>query len=623
MALDILGKIRNLRGALRPIAPKKAPTYQFVLSEAGGLVILPEEKDTKKISFTYDLIPPYSRAQIRWSDSDRSLVYRLSEPTLDDAEQKAYNLITTSLVELVDVQLSTIKNQKEAMNYLEQKVRQIVEELEIVLDKASYNKVMYYIYRNFVGLNKIEALMHDPYIEDVGCVGYHTPIYVVHKRYGSMPTNVIYDNEDELKEFVIKLAERCGRYVSYAEPLLDGSLPDGSRVQASLAEDVTTKGPTFSLRKFTKEPISPIEIIDLKTASPEVMGYLWLIIEQGVSMLICGGTATGKTTLLNAISMFIPSEEKVVSIEDTRELQLPHKNWIPAVARTGFGVPEAGGERYGEIDMFDLLKESFRQNPDYVIVGEIRGKEAYVMFQGMASGHPSIGTMHAAGVETVVKRLMSPPIELSPSLVEILDVVITLVFAQEKGKSSRRVKNVTEIQSVEQTGNARTGTAYRWIPANDTFEPGEGTYVLSKLATIKGIQLADMKREVAARAAVLEWMYENRVLGWRDVVAIIDRYHQDPNGVLAELGLAQKGLRSTIGRRAAAKSMAIPEEPQKPAEVEEEPAPPKPEAFEIPAVIRPTFEETPVAETIAKPLKKEGAKKPPASRAKKRPKKNS
>lgn len=605
---------------------RKAPRYQFVLGEAKGLIILPSEKDLRKITITYDLISPYTRAQIRWSEMDHSLVYRVSEPTLDESEKKIYDLIVTSLVELVDVQLSTIKNEREAAEYLEQKVWQIIEELSIVVDKASYNKIMYFIYRNFAGLNKIEALMHDPYIEDIGCVGYYTPIYVVHKKYGSLPTNIIYENEEELKEFVIKLAERCGRYVSYAEPLLDGTLPDGSRVQASLAEDVTTKGPTFSIRKFAEEPLSPIEIIELKTASPEVMAYLWFVMEQGVSLLICGGTATGKTTLLNAISMFIPAEEKIVSIEDTRELQLPHKNWIPAVARLGFGAPEAGGERYGEVDMFDLLKESFRQNPDYVIVGEIRGKEAYVMFQGMASGHPSIGTMHAAGVDTVIKRLMSPPIELSPSLVEILDLVVTLVFAQEKGKSARRIKNVTEIQSIEPTGNARTSTVFRWVPTTDSFEPSEGTYVLSKLATTKGLQLSDIRKELEARAAVLRWMLDNHVTHWKEVAKVIERYHQNPNGALKDIGLADKGYYSPVARRPAGphpieteggEEQTTPEIARPVRRHEEKPPQPEESAaektFEIPAVVRPTFEETKgVAKRVRqeKPAKRRRSSKP-------------
>ncbi len=422
-----------------------------------------------------------------------------------------------------------------AFDYMEKKVREILQETEITMSNVSYNKIMYYIYRDFVGLNEIEPLMHDPYIEDISCDGLGVPIYVVHKKLGSIETNIVFTDNEKLRNFVVKLAERCGRYISYAEPLLDGSLPDGSRVQSSLSEDVTTRGPTFSIRKFTAEPLSPVDLINLGTVSSEVMAYIWFCIESGVSMLICGGTATGKTTLLNAISLFIPPEFKIVSIEDTRELQLPHENWIPSVTRMGFGAIDATGERYGEVTMFDLLKESFRQNPDYVIVGEIRGKEASVMFQGMASGHPSIGTMHAAGVSTVIKRLQSPPIDLSPSLVEILDLVITLTHARERGKSARRVKSIEEIQSVEVNGFARVSGVFRWIPSKDSFEQGEGNFVLNKIAQTRGLSSQDLRREITNREKIINWMVRKKMTNWREVGKIVSRYHISPEEVLREI----------------------------------------------------------------------------------------
>ncbi|MFQ6056496.1 MAG: type II/IV secretion system ATPase subunit, partial [Methanosarcinales archaeon] len=252
-------------------------------------------------------------------------------------------------------------------------------------------------------MNEIEPLMNDPYIEDISCDGTNVPLYIVHRKYGSLKTNIIYSDEKKLQEFIVKLAERCGRFISYAEPLLDGSLPDGSRIQASFSKDVTTKGPTFTIRKFVEEPLSPIDLIKNKTVNSEVLAYLWLAVESGSSILIGGGAATGKTTFLNALSMFIPPTAKIVSIEDTRELNLMHENWIPSVARVGFA------KGIGEVTMFDLLKESFRQSPDYVIVGEVRGKEAYVMFQGMAAGFPALGTMHAGKVDDIIYRLETPP----------------------------------------------------------------------------------------------------------------------------------------------------------------------------------------------------------------------
>jgi len=260
---------------------------------------------------------------------------------------------------------------------------------------------------------------------------------------------------------------------------------------------------------------------------------MWVVIESGVSLLACGGVSTGKTSLLNAITLFIPPEAKIVSIEDTRELNLPHENWIPAVSRTGFGAPEAGGRRYGEVTLFELLKESFRQNPDYVIVGEVRGKEAYVMFQGMASGHPSLGTIHAGSVEDVIRRLETPPIELSPSLVESLDVLVVMTRAKERGSSARRIKEVVEIQSVDSdTGRAKTLKSFVWNPATDGFENNTTeSGLLRKISQEKGINYQSISEELVKRKKILDWMQRHDVTKYDHVAELISMYHKDPETI--------------------------------------------------------------------------------------------
>ncbi len=548
--MDILGRIKNFKSSDKKKKEKKEKEeLKFIMNISDKLIVFPEIKNIKDFRINYPLLEPFSYVHIKWSKAEDGLVYRVNEPKLDDKEKKTYDLIRENLVEVVDVHLSSVKKMDKAFDYLEEKIKKILEELEVSVDNVSYNKIFYYIYRDFVGLNEIEPLMHDPYIEDISCDGLNIPIYVVHKKLGSIETNIMFNDSDRLRNFVVKLAERCGRYISYAEPLLDGSLPDGSRIQASLAEDVTTKGPTFSIRKFTSEPLSPIDLINLGTVSIDIMAYLWFCIESGVSMLICGGTATGKTTMLNAISLFIPPEYKIVSIEDTRELQLPHENWIPSVTRMGFGAMDIKGERYGGISMFDLLKESFRQNPDYVIVGEIRGREASVMFQGMASGHPSLGTMHAAGVSTVIKRLQSPPISLSPSLVEILDLVISLTHAKEKGESARRIKNVEEVESVDSSGMARTSSIFRWISSKDNYKKGEGNYVLNKITQLRGLSMDEVVREIKNREKILKWMVKNKIRHWKDVGKIVSNYHRDPEEVLKQMDSLEDTLDSLKNKK--------------------------------------------------------------------------
>jgi flagellar protein FlaI len=495
-----------------------------------NFIVLPKGKTGVR----YQLIPPFVFADIKWDRGSKEFVYNLVEPKLNKEESEIYQKILNGLLEILDVELSAIKKKEEAVEYLEKQIEKILYEYEIKLSENVRSKIMYYIYRNFVGLNKIEPLMQDPYIEDISCDGVGIPIYIVHRKYGSIKTNIVYEDANELREFIVKLAERCGRFISYAEPLLDGTLPDGSRVQASFSKDVTTRGPSFTIRKFVKEPFSPIDLLNNKTVGSEVLAYLWLAVENGASILIGGGAGAGKTTFLNVLSMFIPPAAKIITIEDTRELNLPHENWVPSVVRIGFV------KGYGEVTMFDLLKESFRQTPDYVIVGEVRGKEAYVLFQGMAAGIPAMGTMHAGRVDDIIYRLETPPINLSPSLVDTLDIVIIMIHAREKGETARRVKEVVEIESVDpRTGIARTNAVYYWSPNEDKFEFSRkgSSWYLQELAAHKGVSLEDLWVELKKRKLVLEWMQKKGITKFKDVASILAEYRKDPESVLKKVGL--------------------------------------------------------------------------------------
>jgi flagellar protein FlaI len=474
------------------------------------------------------LLEPFAYAQIKWNPETKELIYNVIEPQLSEEEKEKIKKISEGLMELIDVELSSIKQPSKLIEYLEKNVLKVIKELGIKLTQEQYIKLMYYIYRNFVGLNEIEPFMQDPNIEDISCDGINIPFYVVHRKYGSLKTNVIFKDMEELRELVVKLAERCGRYVSYAEPILDGTLPDGSRVSATLAPDVATRGPVITIRKFGERPFSPIEQIELNTASPLLLAYFWYLIEHGVSILIIGGVATGKTSFLNTLCMFIPPEAKIISIEDTRELRIPNEHWVPTLARPGFGIPLPSGEKYGGVSLFDLLKESFRQNPDYVIVGETRGEEAYVMFQGISSGHPSLSTMHAGSIETLIKRLTTPPIELSPTLIEGLDVVVVMIHAREKGKSARRVKEVVEIESVDpRTDEVKYRVVFKWNPETDSFQEVEKSLKVERVTLAKGGNLEEAWAEIKRRERILEWMRAKGIKEYTEVVKMINLYHKD------------------------------------------------------------------------------------------------
>ena len=278
-----------------------------------------------------------------------------------------------------------VKEGDTVIRYLEKNIKILLAELGFSLSKETFLKVMYYVYRDFVGLNEFEPLMNDYFIEDIECNGINSPVYLVHRKYRNLKTNINFTDVLYLASFVEKLAQKCGRYVSYSSPLLDGSLPSGHRVNATYTTDISSKGPTITIRAFTKEPWSPSKMIELGTVSPEILAYLWMLVEHEFNIMVIGGTGSGKTSFLNALAFFIPQQARIVSIEDTKELNIVHENWLPSVAREGVGLANLVGQKYGEVTLFDLLKESFRQRPDYVIIGEVRGKEAFVLFQGMAS----------------------------------------------------------------------------------------------------------------------------------------------------------------------------------------------------------------------------------------------
>jgi len=540
-----LDKIKNLRGALfrklSETSVAKAATEEilpgFVIKKPKRFVDLPDAEDPAKLNVIYSLIEPFAYVNIKWSPEDRTLVYFVLEPQLNEEEKKLLEKISDGIIELVDVELSRVTETAKLVDYLQKNVNKVIREFGLSLTPNQRIKVMYYIYRNFIGFNEIESFLQDPNIEDISCDGTNTPLYVIHRKYGSLKTNIIFKNLDELREFVIKLAERCGRYVSYAEPILAGTMPDGSRVSATLAGDVATKGPTFTIRKFGEKPLSPVEQMELGTLDSQILAYYWYLVEHGASLLLVGGVATGKTSLLNTICMFIPPEAKIVSIEDTRELRIPHEHWIPGLARVGFGIPMPTGEKYGEVTLFDLLKESFRQNPDYVVVGEVRGAEAYVMFQGMSSGHPCISTFHAGSMDTLIKRLITPPIELSPTLLESLNCITIMVHARERGKSARRIKEVVEIESVDpKTDEVKTNVIFKWDPATDSFHKVNDSVIVGRLAVARGGIVSEAREEIERRRIILEWFRQREVRDFMEITRMINLYYKEPKKLYEMMG---------------------------------------------------------------------------------------
>ncbi len=488
-----------------------------------------KQLDKTKINIRYGLIPPFAFVHIYWDPKLSEVIYKIEEPILTEQEMKHKNEIITAMKDMIDFNTLVEKDINKLIEYIDRMFKILAVELGIELSYESYKKIFYYLYRDFVGFNEIEPFLSDYFIEDIECNGANTPIYIVHRVYRNLKTNITFNEIDGLASFVEKLSQKCGKYISYAQPILDGSLPDGSRVNATYTKDITSRGPTFTIRKFTKTPWTPPQLLEKRTLSPEMLAYIWLLLEYKMSILIAGGTASGKTTLLNAMAFFIPPEARVVSIEDTRELSLPRENWLPSVVRSATGV-----KKVGEVDLFTLLRASFRQNPDYVIVGEVRGKEASVLFQGMASGHSSIGTIHADSVDTVIKRLETPPIELSPSLLNVLDCICVMTHAVVNKQETRKLREIVEIINVAQDGITTTNTPFVWNSKDDQFYFKKTSKIFEKISQRYGLTVKEIEGEFRKRTQLVYKLFKNNVVEFNQVQEVINKYYKNPEQVLKE-----------------------------------------------------------------------------------------
>ncbi|MCJ7697091.1 MAG: type II/IV secretion system ATPase subunit, partial [Thermoplasmata archaeon] len=422
---------------------------------------------------------------IRFDKNSKTYVYEVHEPQLEKKEQEIKN----KLVELFELR-STIDvfeiNTAEKITMLNESLQKIIVDSHIKLNETSKDKIFYYIFQEFVGYGKIDILMHDEGIEDISCDGPNIPIFIYHKTYESIKSNIVFENPDELDSFAVKLAQICGKQISIYEPIIDGKLADGSRLSVMLAKTVTPFS-TFTIRRFREDPFTPIDLINTGTMSLEMAAYFWLAIENGASILFCGGTASGKTSTLNAFALFLPAAYKIFSIEDTREVMLPHENWIAGTTRTGFSQ-SAEHKTSKDIDMFDLTRAALRQRPQVVIVGEIRGQEAYALFQAMATGHISYSTIHASDIHTLVQRLENPPISLPKALLTSLNLVVFLKSTVINGKPARRITNVIEIIKMDSSTNKLIFTLpFSWVSeSEDHFKKEAKSILLDRTKNKKG-----------------------------------------------------------------------------------------------------------------------------------------
>ena len=489
------------------------------------------EPVNEKVLETYSLIEPYCRASIV-KDLDRgNIKYVVEEPKLTTEDEVQLKRLKEILNQVITLKPSDLQSKEAAGKYLIAKSKEIFNDYDFQIDEATQDRLIYCIVRDNLGFGKIDSLMHDQLIEDLSCDGVNIPIFVWHRKSESIPTNIRFETEEELDSFALRLAYMCGSHVSIAQPLLDASLPDGSRINLTYGKEVTRKGSTFTIRKFKLDPFTVTDLITFGTISADMAAFFWYAVENRVSILVAGGIAAGKTTLLNCLSMFIKADLKVVSIEDTPEINLPHENWIPATTRSHFGIATDSAD----VTLFDLLKASLRQRPDYIIVGEIRGTEAYTLFQAVSTGHLGMSTVHAESVESAVYRLESAPMNIPRTLIAGIDIILVQKRVEIKGKPFRKTVAASEIVGLDpRSGEILTNEVYRWNATDETFDYTGRSYILEKIAEKTGVSIEQAEQELKNRKKIITWMAKKNIRNYKDVSNIIRSYMENPARILAE-----------------------------------------------------------------------------------------
>ncbi|MFB6153392.1 MAG: type II/IV secretion system ATPase subunit, partial [Halodesulfurarchaeum sp.] len=410
----------------------------------------------------------------------------------------------------------------------------ILEEDPATLSEYQVEKLLYALKRNFIGYERIDGIKHDINVEDISCDGYNSPVFAYHTDYEQLITNVRH-GESSLDDFVVKMAQRSGKGISKRQPQVDATLPDGSRAQLTLGTEVSDHGTNYTIRQFKDVPFTPVDLINWKTFSLDEMAFLWLCIENNKSLLFAGGTASGKTTSLNAVSLFIPSNAKIVSIEDTREVELPQRNWIASVTRPSFGEDETG-----DIDEFDLLEAALRQRPDYIIMGEVRGEEGRTLFQVMSTGHTTYTTFHADNVSEVIKRFTTDPINVSKTLFTALDLISIQAQTRIRGKKVRRSRNITEIRRYDpENDEINVNDVFQWRPETDTYRRTAESTTLDEIKFDRGWTEEELDRKLFERRTVLAFLIENGLNTYAEVAATVQAYINDPETILTLIANGQ------------------------------------------------------------------------------------
>ena len=489
-----------------------------------------------KLLDRYPLINPYAYAAII-EDESGGRKYYLDEVPLTNSEANVYSYILDKL----ETELTIPRTEVDPKKYFAEQAKRIVAKYGIKVAPLPWAKIIYFAERDLVGFGVLDALLKDPNIEDISIDGIGKPIFVYHRRFESVGTNVVFTKDTELDNLITRLAHMAGKHISTAFPILQGTLPGRHRLMATFRREISPYGSTMTIRKFREDPLTIVDLLNARVIDQRMAAYFWLLMENKSTALVVGSTGSGKTTLLNALLTLTRSNSKIVTIEEVQEVNIPHFNWTALLSRENYG---STSEASSQVNLFDLVKAAMRMRPDIIVVGEVRGEEAYVLFQAISTGHGGMCTVHADDVESAIQRLTSKPMDVPPAFIPFLDLTFTVrrISIPNPGGGFRAVRRIVSVDEVSKVGEYFT--AFRWNPSSDTFKASElrNSPKLSRLAKDLGIQLADVTEELNKRAIVLRWLQERGVRNFREVSAVLEDYAARPEPVLRnamkELGIA-------------------------------------------------------------------------------------
>lgn len=481
------------------------------------------KKQFDSIGSNFDVVPQYNVFKQKYSSEEKLLLSELRE-----------NLVDLAISSDESLQVNEDKLLNDIKNFLFAKLANNSQ--NNTLSNEYLDNLARKLFQDLVGYGEIDPLIRDDNLEEIMVIGIDKPVFVYHREYGMMKTNILFKDAGEVMNLIDSIARQINRRIDQESPILDGRLPDGSRVNASIPP-ISADGPSMTIRKFKRDPLTIIDLINSKTISVELAAFFWLCFDglgvKSANAIISGGTSSGKTTTLNALSSFINPKERIITIEDTLELQIPHEHVIRMETRP----PNV--ENRGELTMNDLVKNSLRQRPDRIIVGEVRGSEAITLFTALNTGHSGFGTLHSNDARETITRLTNAPMSVPNIMISAIDFIImqNRIYRSD-GVSFRRISEVAEVSGIEE-GVIQLNKIFEWDPQSDTIKNvGITSKTLTEIANVSGNSLNSLYDEIKNREIVLQHMVDQNIRSIRDVSTVLEMYYLDSQKVLNRILLA-------------------------------------------------------------------------------------